>query len=154
MTVRAALISGPMYDALYARLGDFTAATGIAAEIAYQGDHPALNEHLASLADVPYDLVSTHTKYAPSQLAFLAPLDGLLAPDDLSDFTPRLLNLARILFQLDMKAAGGFGHVRQTVNKRRQHLAHFLLGLQGAFFGIFLFEDDIAQAALYIIQSP
>ena len=96
MTVRAALISGPMYDALYARLGDFTAATGIAAEIAYQGDHPALNEHLASLADVPYDLVSTHTKYAPSQLAFLAPLDGLLAPDDLSDFTPRLLDLARI----------------------------------------------------------
>lgn len=96
MTVRAALISGPMYDALYQRLDDFTAATGIGVEIAYQGDHPALNEHLASRADLPYDLVSTHTKYAPSQRAFLAPLDGLLAPDELADFAPRLLDLARI----------------------------------------------------------
>jgi len=96
MTVRAALISGPMYDGLYQRLGDFTSATGIDVEIAYQGDHPALNEHLASLAGVPYDLVSTHTKYAPSQLAFLAPLDSLLAPEKLADFAPRLLDLARI----------------------------------------------------------
>ncbi len=96
MTVRAALISGPMYDALYRNLETFSASTGIEVEIAYQGDHPALNEHLASLAEVSYDVVSTHTKYAPSQLAFLAPLDGLLTPDELADFTPRLLDLARI----------------------------------------------------------
>jgi len=96
VTVRAALISGPMYDALYRNLETFSASTGIEVEIAYQGDHPALNEHLATLAEVPYDVVSTHTKYAPSQLAFLAPLDGLMAPDELADFTPRLLDLARI----------------------------------------------------------
>lgn len=96
MTVRVALISGPMYDALYRTLDTFSASTGIEVEIAYQGDHPALNEHLASLAEVPYDVISTHTKYAPSQLAFLAPLDGLLAPDELADFAPRLLDLARI----------------------------------------------------------
>lgn len=85
-----------MYDALYRNLETFSASTGIEVEIAYQGDHPALNEHLATLAEVPYDVVSTHTKYAPSQLAFLAPLDGLMAPDELADFTPRLLDLARI----------------------------------------------------------
>ena len=96
MTVRAAFISGPMYDALYQRLAAFSASTGIEVEIAYQGDHPALNEHLASLPSVPYDLVSTHTKYAPSQLSFLAPLDGLLAADEVADFAPRLLDLARI----------------------------------------------------------
>lgn len=99
MSVRAALIAGPMYDALYNRLGAFTAQTGIAVEVAYRGDHPALNEHLGDLAaggDVPYDLVSTHTKYAPAQRTFLAPLDDLLTAADLQDFTPQLLDLARI----------------------------------------------------------
>ncbi len=99
MTVRAALIAGPMYDALYSRLSDFTAQSGIAVEIAYRGDHPALNEHLAGLAahgPVPYDLVSTHTKYAPSQQAFLAPLDSLIDSSELADFMPQLLGLARI----------------------------------------------------------
>jgi multiple sugar transport system substrate-binding protein len=99
MSVRVALIAGPMYDALYSRLADFTTQTGVAVEVAYRGDHPALNAHLAGLAgqgEVPYDLVSTHTKYAPSQQAFLAPLDDLLSNNELEDFTPKLLDLARI----------------------------------------------------------
>lgn len=87
MSVNAA-ISGPMYDPLYARLPTFTQATGIEVEIAFRGDHPTLNEHLAHLPDMPYDLVSTHTKYAPSQLSFLAPLDGLIPPAVLADFMP------------------------------------------------------------------
>jgi len=96
MTVRVALISGPMYDALYARLGEFTQVTGIPVEIAFQGDHPALNEFLATDAAARCDVVSTHTKYAPSQQALLAPLDDLLTPAELADFTPALLALARI----------------------------------------------------------
>ena len=96
MSVKAALISGPMYDPLYTRLAAFTQATGIEVEVAFRGDHPTLNEHLAHLPDVPYDLVSTHTKYAPSQLGFLAPLDGLIPPAVLADIMPRLLNLAQI----------------------------------------------------------
>ncbi|MBK8047932.1 MAG: extracellular solute-binding protein [Anaerolineales bacterium] len=85
-----------MYDPLYARLPDFTNATGIAVDIAYQADHPTLNAHLAGLQTIPYDLVSTHTKYAPSQTAFLAPLAGHFAPHELDDFAPRLLDLASI----------------------------------------------------------
>jgi multiple sugar transport system substrate-binding protein len=97
MSLRVALVAGPMYDALYARLETFTAETGVPVAVGYRGDHPALNEHLSGLAGaVPYDLVSTHTKYAPSQQAFLAPLDGLLTAADLQDFTPQLLDLARI----------------------------------------------------------
>jgi multiple sugar transport system substrate-binding protein len=99
MSVRVALVAGPMYDALYSRLDAFTQASGVPVEVAFRGDHPALNEHLAHCAaqgDVPFDLVSTHTKYAPSQRAFLAPLDGLLAAPELEDFTPQLLDLARI----------------------------------------------------------
>ena len=45
-------------------------------EVAFTGTHPELNAHLAGLSQVPYDLISTHTKYAPSQQHFLAPLDG------------------------------------------------------------------------------
>jgi len=97
--LQVALISGPAYDPLYQCLPAFSEATGIKVRVAFRGDHPALNHHLATLAEVPYDLVSTHTKYAPSQLRFLAPLDELVelaALTDLADFVPLLLELARV----------------------------------------------------------
>src|SRR5919199_5768866 len=94
--LQVALIAGPAYDPLYGCLPAFTAATGVAVNVAFTGDHPALNQHLAALADVPYDLVSTHTKYAPAQLSFLAPLDGLIDGPALADFVPLILELARV----------------------------------------------------------
>jgi len=94
--LQVALISGPAYDPLYDCLPGFTAASGIKVKVAFRGDHPALNHQLASLAEVPYDLVSTHTKYAPSQLDFLAPLNELIEPATLTDFVPLLLELARV----------------------------------------------------------
>src|SRR5882672_4871759 len=94
--LQLALISGPAYDPLYECLPRFTEATGIGVNVAFRGDHPTLNHHLATLAKVPYDLVSTHTKYAPSQLRFLAPLNELIEPVSLTDFVPMLLELARV----------------------------------------------------------
>src|SRR5260370_42491995 len=94
--LQVALISGPAYDPLYECLPHFTAATGIKVKVAFRGDHPTLNQHLGTLAAVPYDFVSTHTKYAPSQLQFLAPLDALINESELEDFAPLLLDLARI----------------------------------------------------------
>ena len=94
--LKVALISGPAYDPLYECLPAFTTATGVKVIVAFRGDHPALNHHLATLAEVPYDLVSTHTKYAPSQLEFLAPLSELIEPAELTDFVPLLLELARV----------------------------------------------------------
>jgi len=96
MELQVALISGPAYDSLYECLPRFTEATDIGVSIAFRGDHPTLNHHLATLAKVPYDLVSTHTKYAPSQLQFLAPLNELIEPASLTDFAPMLLELARV----------------------------------------------------------
>ena len=97
MTVSVALISGPMYDPLYESIGKFSQLTGIKVVVGFKGDHPALNEHLDRLGDrVPYDLVSTHTKYAPSQTHFLAPLDGLLDESFLADFVSLVLDLAHI----------------------------------------------------------
>lgn len=91
-----ALVSGPAYDPLYSSLQEFTAKTGIKVNIRFSGDHPALNDHLESVAGVPYDLVSTHTKYAPSQLRFLAPLDDLVPQEVMRDFMPLLLELSTI----------------------------------------------------------
>ena len=94
--LQVALISGPAYDPLYACLPAFTGATGVKVSVVFSGDHPALNRHLAELDEVPYDLVSTHTKYAPSQAGFLAPLDGLVGAAELEDFVPLLLELASV----------------------------------------------------------
>jgi len=92
--LQVALIAGPAYDPLYQCLPAFTEATSVTVNVAFRGDHPALNRHLASLANVPYDVVSTHTKYAPSQLGFLAPLDGLIDETALQDFAPMALEMA------------------------------------------------------------
>src|SRR2546426_1098805 len=94
--LKVALVSGPAYDPLYDCLPRFTEATGVNVNVAFRGDHPTLNHQLAQWSDVPYDLVSTHTKYAPSQLDFLAPLDGLIDAAMLEDFVPLLLELASI----------------------------------------------------------
>lgn len=94
--LQVALISGSAYDPLYTRLSKFTELTGIKVKVVFSGDHPTLNRHLAALPEIPYDLISTHTKYAPSQLTFLAPLDDLIDAARLEDFVPRLLELASI----------------------------------------------------------
>ncbi len=94
--LHVALITGPAYVPLYQRLPAFSEATGVEVNVGFRGDHPELNRHLASLSEVPYDLVSTHTKYAPSQLSFLAPLDGKIAGETLCDFVPLLLEMATV----------------------------------------------------------
>jgi multiple sugar transport system substrate-binding protein len=81
---------------LYESLSAFIAQTGIKVNVAFSGDHPALNHHLAGLSNVTYDLVSTHTKYAPSQMEFLAPLTDLVDLAILEDFAPLLLQLSTV----------------------------------------------------------
>jgi hypothetical protein len=45
--LQIALISGPAYDPLYESLTTFTRTTGIKVNVAFSGDHPELNHHLA-----------------------------------------------------------------------------------------------------------
>jgi len=95
-SLQVALISGPAYDPLYRCLQPFTYETGTEVKVLFRGDHPALNRHLASLSEVPYDLVSTHSKYAPSQLSFLASVQGKIDAATLDDFVPMLLDMASV----------------------------------------------------------
>lgn len=104
--VRVALVGGPMYDPLYDAIPQFERDFGVSVEIAVRLPHPELNawvrDNFAS-GDPDIDLLSTHTKYAPSQAQWLLPLDEFVASDQLADLRSRPLELSRIegrLFQV------------------------------------------------------
>jgi multiple sugar transport system substrate-binding protein len=80
-----------MYDGLYRLLA------GSAVEIVVQADHPTLNRRAAALLarGERIDLLATHSKYAPSQAAWLRPLDDLVAAASLAPFAPKAVELCR-----------------------------------------------------------
>lgn len=84
MTLRVALVGGPMYDGLYRVL------EGRDVEIALHADHPTLNRAAAALLarGERLDVLSTHSKYAPSQAHWLHDLDGLLDPAAVAALAP------------------------------------------------------------------
>lgn len=97
--VRVALVGGPMYDPLYDAIPAFEAASGTRVEIVARLPHPELNAFVKARFESGaggLDLLSTHTKYAPSQAPWLSPLDGDLGPDDLGDLLARPAELSRI----------------------------------------------------------
>ncbi|MEY2424206.1 MAG: multiple sugar transport system substrate-binding protein [Acidimicrobiaceae bacterium] len=79
-----------MYDSLYEPFLDEV-------EVVVHADHPTLNRRAAELlaAGERIDVLSTHGKYAPSQGAWLHPLDALLDPEIVSALAPRALDLCR-----------------------------------------------------------
>lgn len=94
-----ALIGGPQYDGLLELLPKFEEQTGYRLHMDVHLPHVELNERMAKdlgTDDGCYDLISTHTKYSPSQAEHLMPLDEFVHSDELSDFVPRVLDLCRI----------------------------------------------------------
>jgi multiple sugar transport system substrate-binding protein len=88
-----------MYDPLYSRLGEFEEQEGTEVEIVGTLPHRQLNERIEkefSSGKASYDLISTHTKYAPSQFGWLTPLDDDLEEAELETFNAETLDLARI----------------------------------------------------------
>jgi multiple sugar transport system substrate-binding protein len=88
-----------MYDPLYTRLAEFEEIQGLSVETVVAPTHPDLNEQIEAeftSGGASYDLISTHTKYAPSQRQWLTPLDDDLDDGELEPFTTRTLELARI----------------------------------------------------------
>src|SRR5712692_10020397 len=90
MGLRVALVGGPMYDGLYAMLPSDV-------EIVVQADHPTLNRRVDELlgAGMRIDVLSTHSKYAPSQRQWLRPLDDLVPEDVVDELAPRAVDLCR-----------------------------------------------------------
>jgi multiple sugar transport system substrate-binding protein len=102
-TVRVALVGGPMYDPLYAAIPDFERESGLRVEVVAKLPHPELNAFVRSVVPsggADLDLISTHTKYAPSQAEWLAPLDDDVPGELAGDLLPRAAELSRIGGQL------------------------------------------------------
>lgn len=91
MALRVALVGGSMYDGLYRVLD------GLGVEIVVHADHPTLNRAAAERLALGerIDLLSTHSKYAPSQGRWLRPLDELLDSRVLLQLAPRAVELCR-----------------------------------------------------------
>src|SRR5712692_8431083 len=88
-----------MYDRLYDRVPAFERATGLRVEVIDRLPHPELNarvKHDFERGTPDIDLISTHTKYAPSQAEWLSPLDDLPLAAELADFLRQPIQLARI----------------------------------------------------------
>ncbi len=168
--LHVALISGLAYDSLYTCLPRFTESTGIKVHVGFRGDHPAINTHLAALSDVPYDLVSTHSKYAPSQLRFLARLEDSLDGHQLEDFAPLSLELARVdgaLYGLPRNIDARLLHYRTDLiasppatwdellgqarahNSPPHHYGFVFPGRESGLFGTFFELAEMAGARLF-----
>jgi multiple sugar transport system substrate-binding protein len=88
-----------MYDPLYDSIPRFERELGLEVEIVVRLPHPELNawvQQSFSAGEPDIDLLSTHTKYAPSQAQWLSSLDRAIGVDELSDLLPRPLALSRI----------------------------------------------------------
>ena len=98
MRLRVALVGGPMYDPLYQAIPAFEREHGIAVEVVAELPHPELNAFVRRAFEsggCDLDLLSTHTKYAPSQAEWLSPLDDILRPEEVADLLPRAAELSR-----------------------------------------------------------
>ena len=98
-----ALIGGAQYDGLLEMLPKFEEQTGYKLYVDVCLPHVELNERMAQDLGTEhgrYDLISTHTKYSPSQAEHLMPFDEFMSPKELSDYVPRVLDLCRITGKL------------------------------------------------------
>ena len=91
MTLKVALVGGPMYDHLYEVLDPDEG------EVIVHADHPTLNRRVADLvaAGERLDLISTHSKYAPSQATWLRTLGDLVDAAVIGGLAPRAVELCR-----------------------------------------------------------
>ena len=98
-----ALIGGPQYDGLLEMLPKFEEQNEYRLYLDVCLPHVELNERMANDLGTEhgrYDLISTHTKYSPSQAEHLMPLDEFINSEELNDFVPRVLGLCQIAGRL------------------------------------------------------
>ena len=86
-----------MYDPLYEVLGQDSEM-----EVVVHADHPTLNREVARRLEAGerLDLISTHSKYAPSQRQWLLPLDDLVPSAVIAPLDPEAVRLCRFAGQL------------------------------------------------------
>lgn len=117
-----------MYDPLYESLPAFERQSGLKVEVVCHLPHPELNAYVKETfesGEADIDLLSTHTKYAPSQAQWLSPLEDAIPAGDVADLLAHPTELARI-----------DGHLFQIPRNLDVRLLHYRRDL---------FEDAVAQ---------
>jgi multiple sugar transport system substrate-binding protein len=119
--VRVALVGGPMYDPLYEAIPTFERESALRVEVVARLPHPELNAFVKDAfisGGADLDLISTHTKYAPSQAEWLSDIEGDVPADVVADLLPRPAELSRIggrLLQVPRNLDVRLLHVRTDV---------------------------------------
>jgi multiple sugar transport system substrate-binding protein len=139
-----------MYDPLYGAIPQFTRERGVDVEVVVRLPHPELNAYVkgAFESGVPdIDLLSTHTKYAPSQAQWLAPLDQVIDTEHLADLLPRPAALSRI--------DGRLVQVPRNLDVRLLHYRRDLFqnGIAGALPAVPGTWRDLADAATEVTRD-
>src|SRR5712692_4848783 len=136
-----------MYDRLYDRVPAFERATGLRVEVIDRLPHPELNarvKHDFERGTPDIDLISTHTKYAPSQAQWLSPLDDLPLATELGDFLAQPIQLARI--------HGGLLQIPRNLDVRLLYYRRDLLGANGSTVPVPQTWDALIDTATTLTQ--
>jgi multiple sugar transport system substrate-binding protein len=156
--LRLALIGGPAYEPLYERLPAIERDLGLTLEVTKAANHAKLNELIAGCirrGDVPFDVISTHIKYAPSQADWLLSIDEVIDQAEIESFVPDVLEHCRVngrLVQLPRLTDARLLHLDGRLFRDRE-LRRIFEGLHGSDIGQIRTWDDLAQVARFLTDA-
>jgi multiple sugar transport system substrate-binding protein len=156
--LRVALIGGPAYEPLYSVLPSIERDLGLTFEVTLAPNHAKLNDLIASCirrGEVPFDVISTHIKYAPSQADWLISLDEVVDQADIEPFIPDVLEHCRVngrLVQLPRLTDARLLHLDGRLLRDRE-LRKTFDGLYGRDIADIRTWDDLAQVARFITDA-
>jgi multiple sugar transport system substrate-binding protein len=99
VTIRAALIGGQPYEAMYDSISQFEEETGATVEIVFLGDGFEIDRYLKTnyaAGTEDYDVAWNHTSFMAQYTEFVEPLQNYFSAEDLAAFSPAIIEAATI----------------------------------------------------------
>lgn len=99
VTIQAKLIGGQQYEALYARIAEWEAATGAKVEVVSKKNHFELDREIKSdiaTGQLGWCVGSNHSSFAPQYPGIYTDLRALLPEEALAGFVPATLEAATL----------------------------------------------------------
>jgi len=99
ITLRAALIGGQPYEAMYESISVFEEETGATVEIVFLGDGFEIDRYLKTnyaAGTVDFDVAWNHTSFMSQYVDFTVPLQDYFSEEELAQFSPALIEAATI----------------------------------------------------------
>ena len=99
VTIEAKLIGGAQYENLYARIGDWEAATGAKVSIISKKSHFEIDKEIKSdmaAGTTSWCIGSNHSSFSPQYEGLYADLNKYVNKDDTAGFVPSVLNASKV----------------------------------------------------------